>query len=171
MVCIFKKTILKQIFLVAGLAVFLTVQIAARPALAIEISEAARTVPLNASGDVVTLSEKQISNGRKKFNGTCSACHLDGITKPNPDINLAPQVLALATPPRNNLEGIVDYLHQPTTYDGLDSLEELHPSKGRTDLFPRMKNLTEDDLVDISGYVLAQPNIIGRLWASGKPGR
>ncbi|MGF1567450.1 MAG: photosystem II cytochrome c-550 [Nodosilinea sp.] len=161
----------RKILLTVSLAAWIALQIPAPAARAIAISETARTVPLNAVGDVITLSEEQIYNGQRKFNGTCSACHLDGITKPNPDVNLAPQILALATPNRNNLAGLVDYLHNPTTYDGLDSLEELHPSKARVDLFPRMKNLTEDDLVDISGYVLAQPNIVGRLWASGKPGR
>ncbi len=171
MIAFFKKIILRQCFLVSVLLGVLVFQILTPAAFAIEISEAARTVPLNATGDSVTLSERQISNGQRKFNGTCSSCHLDGITKPNPDVSLSLQSLALAVPPRNNLEGFVDYLNHPTTYDGQDSLEELHPSKARADLFPRMKNLTEDDLVDIAGYVLAQPNIVGRLWASGKPGR
>ena len=41
----------------------------------------------------------------------------------------------------------------------------------RADLFPKMKNLTEDDLRNIVGYILVQPNIIGDKWASGKSGR
>ncbi|MBE9138372.1 cytochrome c-550 [Nodosilinea sp. LEGE 07088] len=167
----FEKFMPGRILLIVGLAIVIAFQIPTKAALAIEISESARTVPLNASGDVITLTEQQLANGRKKFNGTCSACHLDGITKPNPDISLAPQTLALALPARDNLEGIIDYLKNPTTYDGLGSLEELHPSTARVDLFPRMKTLTDQDLADISGYVLAQPNIIGRIWASGKPGR
>jgi photosystem II cytochrome c550 len=171
MILFFEKFIFKRFFLVSALIGVLTFQISTPVAFAIEISEAARTVPLNASGDPITLSEQRISNGQRKFNGTCSSCHLDGVTKPNPDVNLSLESLALAVPPRNNLEGFVDYLNHPTTYDGQASLEELHPSKSRADLFPKMKNLTEDDLVDMAGYVLAQPNIVGRLWASGKPGR
>lgn len=140
-------------------------------AVAGEISKANRTVPLNESGEQITLTAEQLTVGQRKFNGSCASCHLDGATKPNPDVDLGPQRLALAIPPRNNIESMIDYLENPTTYDGLNPIAELHPSLSRLDLFPKMKDLTEDDLVAIAGYILVQPKIIGDQWAGGKPRR
>lgn len=171
MITSLKSYCLRHFLGVMALTLIFLCQFVASPAIAVEISKANRTIPLNASGDTITLTEQQFIGGQRKFNGSCAQCHLDGITKTNPDISLGPQVLALATPPRSNLEALVDYLHNPTTYDGVASLEELHPSTARADLFPKMKNLTDDDLRNIAGYILVQPNIIGDKWASGKPGR
>lgn len=167
----FERYILRHFFLIVVLAAIFTIHLPINSAFAVEIGKAVRTLPLDASGETTTLTEKQLTNGQRKFNQNCAQCHLDGITKTNPNIDLGPQVLALATPPRNNLEALVGYLHNPMTYDGMTFLEELHPSMARADLFPKMKNLTEADLVDISGHILVQPNIIGPKWASGKAGR
>ncbi|MBE9111998.1 cytochrome c-550 [Nodosilinea sp. LEGE 07298] len=167
----FERYILKHLFLIVALVAVFMIYWPVDSAFAIEIDKAARTLPLNASGETTTLTEKQLTNGLKKFNKNCAQCHLDGITKTNPDVDLGPRVLALATPPRNNLEALVGYLNNPMTYDGMASLEELHPSTARADLFPKMKNLTEADLVDVAGHILVQPNIIGPKWASGKSGR
>ncbi|MBE9067778.1 cytochrome c-550 [Leptolyngbya cf. ectocarpi LEGE 11479] len=140
-------------------------------ATAVEISKATRTVPLNNAGEQITLTTDQLAIGQKKFNGSCASCHLDGTSKPNPDVDLGAQRLANAIPPRNSIESMIDYLENPTTYDGLTSIEELHPSLARSDLFPQMRDLTEDDLVAIAGYILVQPKIIGDQWAGGKPRR
>ena len=171
MINFFKRLSLGRFMLMASLIIVLVLQFSGKSVLAVEISKIDRTVPMNEAGDIIILSENQIANGQQKFNKACASCHLDGGTKPNPDINLSTEVLSLATPRRDNLEGLVDYLKHPTTYDGLESLEDLHPSMARSDLFTRMRDLTEDDLVDVSGYVLAQPNLAGRAWATGKPGR
>jgi photosystem II cytochrome c550 len=78
------------------------------------------------------------------------------------------QTLALATPPRNSVDALVDYMKNPTTYDGLDSIAELHPSTQSSDIFPKMRNLTEDDLVAIAGHILLQPKVVGQKWGGGK---
>lgn len=140
-------------------------------AIAVEISPMTRTVPLNDTGEQITLSTKQLAIGQRKFNGSCAQCHLDGGTKTNPDVDLGPDTLGLATPPRNTIESLVDYLKKPTSYDGLASLAELHPSMTRTELFPKMRDLTEDDLTAIAGYILIQPKIVGNQWSGGKPNR
>ncbi len=140
-------------------------------AIAAQIDPVTRTVPLNTSGESVTLTMKQLAIGQRKFNSSCSQCHIDGMSKTNPDVDLGPQTLAAATPERNSIEGIVDYLHEPTTYDGLRSLAELHPSTLKSDLFPRMRNLTDEDLTAIAGYILTQPAIVGEQWSGGKPKR
>jgi photosystem II cytochrome c550 len=128
-------------------------------------------VPLNVAGDQITLSTKQLTQGQQKFNSSCAQCHLDGTTKTNPSIDLSPTTLAFATPSRNTVESVVDYLKNPTTYDGLQDISELHPSTERTDLFPKMRDLTEDDLTAIAGYILVRPKIVGAQWAGGKPKR
>lgn len=140
-------------------------------AIALEIDETLRTVPFNDSGEQMTLTTEQMTLGQHKFNSSCAQCHIDGSTKPNPDVDLGTQALTFATPSRNNISSLIDYLNHPTTYDGLQSLAELHPSILNLDLFPKMRDLTGEDLEAIAGYILAEPKIIGDQWAGGKPKR
>ncbi|MBX2864294.1 MAG: cytochrome c-550 [Leptolyngbyaceae cyanobacterium MAG.088] len=137
-------------------------------AIAAELDEATRTIPLNEQGDTVVLSLEQVSLGRKNFNYACATCHVQGITKTNPNVGLEPEALEGAYPNRNNLEALVDYLNNPTTYDGLTEISELHPSTQSTDIFPKMRSLTDDDLAAISGYILLQPKVMGEMWGAGK---
>jgi photosystem II cytochrome c550 len=62
----------------------------------------------------------------------------------------------------------VDYLKNPTTYDGETSIAELHPSLQSSDIFPKMRNLNEEDLKAIAGHILLQPKIWGEKWGGGK---
>lgn len=137
-------------------------------AIAAELDAATRTIPLNSAGDTVTLSVEEFTRGQRKFNNACAICHLGGITKTNPNVGLDSESLSGAFPDRNNLEGLVDYLRNPTTYDGLIEISELHPSTQSTDIFPKMRNLTEDDLRAISGHILLMPKIRGDQWGAGK---
>ncbi|QYO64263.1 hypothetical protein JVX88_31835 [Leptolyngbya sp. 7M] len=57
----------KCIWLVA-LTVFLAFQMFAGGAVAAELDEATRTVPLNEQGETVTLSLAQVSEGKRLFN-------------------------------------------------------------------------------------------------------
>lgn len=171
MIYLFKQNVVKYFCLIILLSAVFILQLPSSPAAAVQISEATRTVPLDASGKTIVLTEKQLVNGQRKFNQNCAQCHLDGITKNNPDVSLEADVLAMATPPRNTVESLVDYLNNPLSYDGAESLDELHPSTVRTDLFPKMKNLSEADLVDVAGHILVQPKINGYRWGSGKSGR
>lgn len=135
---------------------------------AVELSDAVRTVQLNNQGDTTVLSLKQVQEGKRLFNYACAQCHAGGVTKTNQNVGLDPEALALATPPRNNIEGLVDYLHNPTTYDGEEEIAELHPSTKSADIYAAMRNLSEDDLVAIAGHVLLQPKIVGDKWGGGK---
>ena len=134
---------------------------------AVELDDAVLTVPLT-STKTVTLTAEQVKRGKRLFNSTCSICHTGGITKTNPNVGLDPEALSLATPTRNTIEGIVDYIKNPTTYDGLESIAEIHPSIKSADIFPKMRTLTEDDLVAIAGHILTQPKIIAEKWGGGK---
>ncbi|QTR48943.1 photosystem II cytochrome c-550 [Candidatus Thiothrix anitrata] len=157
----------KQIHIVAS-AILLTAQIFVGSVTAAELDEETRTVPLNAEGDVVVLSPKQIKVGKRLFNFACAQCHAGGITKSNQNVGLDPEALAGATPNRNSIAGLVDYLHNPTTYDGEYEISELHPSIKSSDIFPAMRNLTDDDLTMIAGHILIQPKILGSKWGRGR---
>ncbi|MEL6350445.1 MAG: photosystem II cytochrome c-550 [Cyanobacteria bacterium J06627_28] len=171
MLYVFKNILTKALAIYIFLVVLVLAFSGVNSAIALEMPTAALTVPLNESGESTTLTTQQFMHGQKKFNDSCAQCHIDGGTKTNPDVDLGPMSIANATPSRNSIKGIVDYLQDPTTYDGLRSLAELHPSMQRADLFPRMRGLTEDDLSAIAGYILAEPKIVGEQWAGGKPKR
>jgi photosystem II cytochrome c550 len=134
---------------------------------AIELDDAIRTVPLNSTKNVI-LTPEQVKRGKRLFINTCSICHVGGITKTNPNVGLDSEALSLAIPTRNNIEGIVDYLKNPTTFDGLESIAEIHPSIKSADIFPKMRTLTEDDLFAIAGHILIQPKIVAEKWGGGK---
>jgi len=147
---------------------FLSFQLFVGSASAVELDEGTRTVLLNEQGDTYVLSLKEVELGKRLFNDTCAQCHAGGVTKTNQNVGLDPETLALATPPRDNIEGLVDYMKNPTTYDGEVEIYELHPSLKSADIFKEMRNLTDEDLESIAGHILLQPKIIGKKWGGGK---
>jgi photosystem II cytochrome c550 len=126
-----------------------------------------RTLPLNADKEI-TFSNKELTAGKKLFASACANCHVGGATFTNPNVGLDPETLALATPRRDTVEGLVDYMKNPTTYDGVEEIYELHPSLRSTDIFPTMRGLTDKDLTAIAGYMLYQPKVKGIGWGGGK---
>jgi photosystem II cytochrome c550 len=84
--------------------------------------------------------------------------------KTNPNVGLDSEALSLATPRRNSVSSLVDYLKNPTTYDGLESIAEIHPSIKSADIYPRMRSLTDEDLTAIAGHILLQPKNCNRKW-------
>ena len=135
---------------------------------AIEMDEATRTVTTNASGNTTVLSPEQVKRGKRLFNATCGACHVGGVTKTNPNIGLDPEALSLATPRRDNVNSLVDFMKNPTTYDGLESIAEVHPSIKSADIYPRMRSLTDEDLYSIAGHIMLQPKVVQEKWGGGK---
>ena len=134
---------------------------------AIELDEATRTVALDSSNAVI-LTPEQVKRGKRLFNASCGSCHTGGITKTNPNVGLDSDALALATPNRNSIAGLVDYMKNPTTYDGLESIAEVHPSIASADIFPKMRSLSEEDLFAIAGHIMVSPNILSEKWGGGK---
>jgi photosystem II cytochrome c550 len=137
-------------------------------AFAIELDEATRTVAADGGGKTTVLTPEQVKRGKRLFLATCGACHVGGITKTNPNIGLDPEALSLATPNRDNITALVDYMKNPTTYDGLESIAEIHPSIKSADIFPKMRSLSEEDLVAIAGHILIEPKIVSEKWGGGK---
>ena len=126
------------------------------------------TVPADASGTTVTFTESEIKAGRKVFNNSCGECHAGGITKTNHNVGLDPETLALATPPRDSVDALVDYMKDPTSYDGEISIAEFHPSMRSADVFVKMRDLNDEDLRRMAGYILTSPKAQGTQWGGGK---
>jgi photosystem II cytochrome c550 len=140
----------------------------AGPAQAARWDTATLTVPASPDGTTVTFNEKEIKTGRRLFNDSCGSCHAGGITKTNQNVGLDPETLSLATPPRNSVESLVDYIKDPTSYDGEYSISDVHPSLRSSDVFVKMRDLDEDDLRLIAGYILVAPKVQGIQWGGGK---
>jgi photosystem II cytochrome c550 len=151
-----------------GIVFFCIFNISVLNATAIDLDEATRTVVADNTGKTTVLTPEQVKRGKRLFNATCGACHVGGISKTNPNVGLDPEALALATPRRDNIEALVDYLKNPTSYDGLESIAEVHPSIKSADIYPRMRSLTDEDLYSIAGHILLQPKIVTEKWGGGK---
>ena len=139
-----------------------------QPSQAIDLDEATRTVQADSSGKTIILTPEQVKRGKRLFNSSCSTCHVGGITKTNPNVGLEPEALSLATPPRDNVVSLVNYLQDPTSYDGIESIAEIHPSVKSADIFPKMRSLTDDDMFAIAGHILISPKIVAEKWGGGK---
>nr|YP_010338472.1 photosystem II cytochrome c550 [Rhodaphanes brevistipitata]UNJ18422.1 photosystem II cytochrome c550 [Rhodaphanes brevistipitata] len=137
-------------------------------AFAIELDESTRTLPLDSSGTTIIFTPEQVKRGKRLFNNNCAICHTGGITKTNPNVGLDPESLSLASPPRDNIESLIEYMKDPTSYDGAESIAEVHPSIKSADIFPKMRTLTDDDLFSIAGHILLQPKIAAEKWGGGK---
>ena len=138
------------------------------PALAAQWDAETLTVNADASGTEVTFSEQEVKTGRKIFNTSCGTCHAGGITKTNHNVGLDPETLALATPPRDSVDALVDYMKDPTSYDGEISIAEFHPSMRSADVFVKMRDLNDEDLRRMAGYILTSPKVQGTQWGGGK---
>ncbi|ACB52303.1 photosystem II extrinsic protein, cytochrome c550 [Crocosphaera subtropica ATCC 51142] len=149
----------KRFILMAIAAIFFFLQFPIHNANALELTEETRTVPLNEEGETITLTSEQITNGQRLFIRECTQCHLQGKTKTNNNVSLGLEDLSLAEPPRDNVLGLVDYLKYPTSYDGEDDYTELHVNVSRPDIYPELRDFTEDDLYDVSGYILVAPKL------------
>jgi photosystem II cytochrome c550 len=75
-------------------------------------------ITLNSQGDTRLFSPEQLTVGKRLFEANCKGCHVGGSTLPNPLVSLTLQDLRGATPPRDNITGLVDFQRLPKTYDG-----------------------------------------------------
>ncbi len=156
----------KNVFLLFFMVLVVLLNLIVLPVYSIELDKATRTVALDNSSKTITLTTEQVKRGKRLFNSSCAQCHNGGITKTNPNVGLDLESLSFATPPRDNVMSLVDYMKNPMSYDGQNAIEELHPSIKSADIFPIMRNLTDEDLLSMAGYILLQPRIAP--WGGGK---
>jgi len=159
---------LKNKVLVSSILASLLVSTAVQPVKALELDEDTRTVSLDGKGNSVVLTPEQVKRGKRLFNNACGTCHVGGLTNTNPNVGLDTESLSLATPPRDSVTSLVAYFKDPMTYDGLDSISEIHPSIKSADIFPKMRSLTDEDLFAIAGHILLQPKVVNEKWGGGK---
>ena len=159
---------LKNKILVASILSTLFVSFNVAPVNALELDEDTRTVTLDGKGGNVVITPEQVKRGKRLFNNACGTCHVGGLTKTNPNVGLDTESLSLATPARDNITSLVGYFKDPMTYDGFDSISEVHPSIKSADIFPKMRSLTDEDLFAIAGHILLQPKVVNEKWGGGK---
>jgi len=159
---------LKNKILIGSFVASLLLSTNVSPVNALELDEDTRTVPLDAKGNSVVMTPEQVKRGKRLFNNACGTCHVGGLTKTNPNVGLDTESLSLATPARDNITNLVGYFKDPYTYDGLDSISEVHPSIKSADIFPKMRSLTDEDLFAIAGHILLQPKVVNEKWGGGK---
>jgi len=138
------------------------------PVSALDLDEDTRTIPLDGKGNSVVMTPEQVKRGKRLFNNACAICHVGGLTKTNPNVGLDIESLSLATPPRDTITSLVAYIKDPTTYDGAESISDIHPSIKSADIFPKMRALTDEDLFAISAHILLQPKVVNEKWGGGK---
>ncbi len=129
------------------------------PVQAADDIDALRTVSYDRSTEKV-YTRAELNEGRRLFNRTCGQCHLAGQTYTNPDVSLSLAALTYATPPRDTVVSIIDYLNEPTSYDGFDSLLEYHPNTQLTSEFPKMKFIDNRDMELMAAHILNQARVI-----------
>lgn len=125
-------------------------------------------IPVDDKGKTTTLTKEQLVRGKRLFNAACASCHVGGGTRTNQNVGLAIEELSGAQPNRASVEGLVDYLNNPTTYDGLKDISEVHPSIKGGDIWPKMRSMKQQDLYDMSAYILYQNQTIPEKWGGGK---
>ncbi len=157
---------LKRFIWVVVATVFFAFQLNVGSAAALKVDESVRTVQLNEQGEQIVLTNEQVKRGARLFNSTCTKCHLQGKTKTNPNVGLSTKELSGAEPPRNSIVALVDFLKHPMTYDGEEDLTLLHPNTERPDVYPEMRNFTEEDLTAIAGHILIGPKLDSRWGGS-----
>ena len=149
---------LKKIVLIFIAGVIFAWQSFAGTASALSLNEDIRTIPLNEDGETIVLSNKEALQGSRLFVQNCAQCHIQGKTKTNPNVTLSGESLANALPARDNLLGLVDYIKNPTSYDGEEDLSLLHINTGVPELWSEIRNYTEEDIKDVAGHILIQVN-------------
>ncbi|CAE8629784.1 unnamed protein product [Polarella glacialis] len=125
-------------------------------------------VPVDGKGKTVMLTKEGLNRGKRLFNNACATCHVGGGTRTNQNVGLGIEELKGSTPPRDNIESLVDYQNNPTTYDGLKDISEVHPSIRGADIWPKMQSMKQSDLYDISAYMLYMTATIPEKWGGGK---
>ena len=76
------------------------------------------SLDLDGQGNRKEFSPQQLSDGKQLFSSNCINCHVGGATLPDPEVSLSLTKLKGATPPRDNINGLVAFMRQPMTYDG-----------------------------------------------------
>jgi photosystem II cytochrome c550 len=110
--------------------------------------QAREPVPIafNVQGETRLFYPEQLTVGKRLFEANCKGCHVGGSTLPNPLVSLTLQDLQGATPPRDNITGLVNFQRLPKTYNGQ---EESFSCRQVTEEW-----IGTSDLEDLAAFIL-----------------
>lgn len=126
----------------------------------------ATQTPAKSDTVLAAVSEDDLRRGKKLFTAECGRCHVGGQTYGtygSTDVNLSLKGLKGATPPRDTLLALIDYVKKPTSYDGKQNLLE-------TGEHPSLSSLSDEKLRLIAAHVLKEANN-NPTWGRGKNSR
>ncbi|MGG6297384.1 photosystem II cytochrome PsbV2 [Leptolyngbya sp. AN02str] len=103
-------------------------------------------LPWNTNGETRNFSAADLSTGKRLFESNCINCHVGGITLPDPSITLSLEDLKHATPPRNAIASLTEFMRHPMTYDGLE--ETIWCRQVSEDW------MTDEELGDLAAFLL-----------------
>eukprot|EP00931_Biecheleriopsis_adriatica_P034758 TRINITY_DN2005_c0_g2_i2.p1 TRINITY_DN2005_c0_g2~~TRINITY_DN2005_c0_g2_i2.p1 ORF type:complete len:243 (+),score=49.09 TRINITY_DN2005_c0_g2_i2:60-731(+) len=149
----------------AGAALSAALLVGAAPARA-DVEDV--VIAVDEKGKTTSLTKEGVIRGKRLFNAACAQCHVGGGTRTNQNVGLSTEELSGAVPNRNTVEGLIDYLNSPTSYDGLKDISEVHPSVKAADVWPKMRSMKQQDLYDMSAYILYMNQTIPEKWGGGK---
>ncbi|MGB3402625.1 MAG: photosystem II cytochrome PsbV2 [Microcoleaceae cyanobacterium] len=72
-------------------------------------------------GNTKPFTTEDFTAGKERFDNSCINCHAGGLNLPFPEISLSLEKLEAATPPRDSISSLVDYMRYPLSYDGSDT--------------------------------------------------
>lgn len=75
---------------------------------------------LDPQGNTRVYSGDDFTAGKQLYSQNCKNCHVGGLTIPNPSVSLSLADFQGATPPRDNIQSLMDFSRRPMTYDGQD---------------------------------------------------
>lgn len=73
---------------------------------------------LDDQGNTRLFSPEELTAGKKQFEQSCLTCHVGGATLPNPAVPLSLKALQGASPPRDTIDRLVEFMRNPMLYDG-----------------------------------------------------
>lgn len=78
-------------------------------------------VQFDSLGNTHQFTPEDLTTGKELFDNSCINCHAGGLTFLTSDISLSLEDLKAATPPRDTIDSIVEYMRYPVSYDGSDT--------------------------------------------------
>ncbi|MGA7952207.1 MAG: c-type cytochrome [Gloeobacterales cyanobacterium] len=132
-------------------------------------------VVADTAGTKQNFTKAQMKEGQRLFKANCGKCHVGGQTYGTynvKEVNLSMQALAGATPPRNNIAALVNYMEEPTSYDGTEKLYATgrHPkyvTEGKAAPDTQVNIRTKDELNLIAAFILKEATY-NTVWGRGK---
>jgi photosystem II cytochrome c550 len=75
---------------------------------------------LDSQGNTRDFTYNELLAGKGLFEQNCLSCHVGGSTLVSPTVSLSLAALKGATPPRDTIQALVEYMRHPLAYDGSD---------------------------------------------------